>query len=537
MLKKLLRKIKQKFIRYRLFRRVHRTNRKIMAQSRTDAEESPVIFFNASTRLRGLSQNAAFSLITGWALQLAGVPVVHFACRAGMSHCVLGTILGEPDDPPPCQGCVADTRRFTEAASTVWFDYYEDQELKSKLDGLSVSELKDFYYQVRPLGPLAVPSLRWALRRYDLKDDQITRYLLSSYILSSHNIAEHFYRMLKRERPQTVVIFNGLQYPEAIARWVAQRMGIRVITHEVGLRPFSGFFTDGDATAYPIHIPDEFQLSEEQNERLDAYLENRFEGDFTMAGIQFWPEMRSLDDEIIKKIEDYKQVIPIFTNVVFDTSQAFANTIFSSMFDWLDTLSGIIKDHPESLFVIRAHPDELREGKESKQTVEAWVKSNQLDERDNVIFIGPNQLLSSYELIRRSKFVMVYNSSIGLEASLLGAPVLCGGKARYTQYPIVFYPDSKKEYLQKASNLLESERIEVPGEFSENARRFLYYQLFEVSLPFDEYLITHPAPSYVQLEKIPIKMLKPEKSPTIKTLLKGILHDEPFVLDGKPKEF
>ncbi|MFO7944178.1 MAG: hypothetical protein R6U51_07760 [Anaerolineales bacterium] len=537
MLTRIFSKIKRELIRFCLLKRVRRTNRKILAHSQPDTEKKPVIFFNASARLRGLSQNAAFSLITAWAVQLAGVPVVHFACRAGMSHCVLGTILGDPDDPPPCRGCVADTRRFTESAFTAWFDYHENQELKSKLDGLCVSELKDFHYQDRPLGPLAVPSLRWALRRHDLKDDQITRYLLSSYIISAHNIAENFRQVLQREQPQSVIVFNGLQYPEATVRWVAQQHGSRVITFEVGLRPYSAFFTDGDATAYPIHFPDAFQLSEEQNERLDAYLENRFEGNFTMAGIQFWPEMRSLDDEIIKKIGEYKQVIPIFTNVVFDTSQAFANTIFSSMFDWLDTLSGIIKDHPESLFVIRAHPDELREGKESKQTVEAWVKSNRLDERDNVIFIGPNQLLSSYELIRRSKFVMVYNSSIGLEASLLGAPVLCGGKARYTQYPIVFYPDSKKDYLQKASNLLESTQIEVPEEFSENARRFLYYQLFKVSLPFDEYLITHPAPSYVQLEKFPIKKLKPEKSPTIKTLLKGILHGEPFVLDGKPKEF
>jgi len=407
MLKKLLRKIKQISIRFRLFRRVHRTNRKIMAHSRADAEKSPVIFFNASTRLRGLSQNAAFSLITSWAVQLAGVPVVRFACRAGMSHCVLGTVLGDPDDPPPCRGCVADTRRFTGSASTAWFDYHENQELKSKLDGLSVSELKVFHYQDRPLGPLTVPSLRWALRRHDLQDNQITRYLLSSYILSAHNIAEKFRQVLQREQPQSVIVFNGLQYPEATVRWVAQQHETRVITYEVGLRPYSGFFTDGDATAYPIHIPDAFQLSEQQNERLDAYLENRFEGDFTMAGIHFWPDMRSLDDEIIKKIEEYKQVIPIFTNVVFDTSQAFANTIFSSMFDWLDTLLGIIKDHPDNLFVIRAHPDELREGKESKQTVEAWVKSNRLDERDNVIFIGPNQLFSSYELIRRSKFVMV----------------------------------------------------------------------------------------------------------------------------------
>jgi len=84
-------------------------------------------------------------------------------------------------------------------------------------------------------------------------------------------------------------------YPEAVTRWLAKARGLRVITHEVAMRPFTAFFTDGEATAYPIHIPDGFFLSAAQNARLDAYLAQRFQGDFSMAGIRFWPEMRELD--------------------------------------------------------------------------------------------------------------------------------------------------------------------------------------------------------------------------------------------------
>jgi len=41
-----------------------------------------------------------------------------------------------------------------------------------------------------------------------------------------------------------------------------------VVSHEVGLRPFTGYFTTGDATAYPIDIPAGFELSSAQQERL-----------------------------------------------------------------------------------------------------------------------------------------------------------------------------------------------------------------------------------------------------------------------------
>jgi hypothetical protein len=50
------------------------------------------------------------------------------------------------------------------------------------------------------------------------------------------------------------------------------------------------------------------------------------------------------------------------------------------------------------------------------------VKQNVLD-LPNVRFINANEYISSYDLIDVAKFVMVYNSTIGLEASIMGKPV------------------------------------------------------------------------------------------------------------------
>ncbi len=63
----------------------------VAGHARPDPTQRPVVVFNASTRLTGLSLNAAFSLLTGWSLRLAGVPVVHFVCQSGLQPCVLGT--------------------------------------------------------------------------------------------------------------------------------------------------------------------------------------------------------------------------------------------------------------------------------------------------------------------------------------------------------------------------------------------------------------------------------------------------------------
>lgn len=515
-----------------------RNNRRIEGLARQVALHSPpssaapVIFFNASTRLSGVSLNAAFSLLSSWALRLAGVPVAHFVCRRGMSPCVLGSSREEVYTPPPCAGCIAQSQALYGPAQPRWFQYQAEPALERALAGLRLAALSDFCYHGLPLGSLALPSLRWILRRHDLQDDEPTRYLYRQYILSAYNVAQEFSALLDETNPQAVVVFNGMFYPEATARRIAQGRGLRVISHEVGLRPFTAFFTEGEATAYPIDIPADFELTPTQEERLNAYLEQRFQGNFSMAGIRFWPQMRSLSDEFLQRAAAFRQIVPVFSNVIFDTSQGHANTVFTDMFAWLDLTLEVIRAHPETLFVLRAHPDEGRPGKESRQSVADWVRRRQAGALPNLVFVDAGQPFSSYELIRRSKFVMVYNSTIGLEASLLRAAVLCGGKARFTQLPTVYFPSTPQEYRQTAEEFLAAGEVVAPAEFQRNARRFLYYQLYRASLPFDEFLQDDGYwPGYAALKPFEWQALQPEQSLTLRVVVEGILRRRPFLLD------
>ena len=301
----------------------------------------------------------------------------------------------------------------------------------ARLENLSLDGLMAFTYREMPLGAMVAPSIRWVLRRYRLFDDEPTRFLYRQYILSAWNIAGEFSALLEARQPAAVVVFNGTFFPEAAARWTARRRGVQVISHESGFLPFTGFFTLGEATAYPLDPPEDFELTPQQNARLDAYLEQRFKGNFSMAGIRFWPEIKGLDEAFLQKLAGFRQMVPVFTNVIFDTSQGHANFIFEDMFVWLDQLLEVIRRHPETLFVVRAHPDEGRKGKASRETVRDWVRRSGADALPNLVFIDAGEYISSYELVQRAKFVLVYNSMIGLEASIMGAAVLSAGKVRY----------------------------------------------------------------------------------------------------------
>jgi hypothetical protein len=125
---------------------------------------------------------------------------------------------------------------------------------------------------------------------------------------------------------------------------------------------------------------------------------------------------------------------------------------------------------------------------------------------------------------------MIYNSTIGLEAAIIGAPVLSGGQARFTRYPIVFFPASIDEFCNQAEQFLVEEKVVAPPEFQRNARKFLYYQLFRTSLPFDRYLTTSYHPGFTHFRDFASLDLLPENSPAMKAILDGILHGGDFLL-------
>ena len=231
-----------------------------------------------------------------------------------------------------------------------------------------------FEWQNIPLGTLCLPGLRWILRIHHLDDDENTRYLLREYILSAWNVAGKFSDFLDRDPAAGLWLFSTGSSSLKRLRVTLPKSADLESSHmrwDYNLPP--RISPKAKRRRIPIHIPDEFELNDEQNAKLDAYLAKRFQGDFTMAGIKFWADMKGLDESFLKKAAGFKQIVPIFTNVIFDTSQPHANTVFEDMFQWLDLVLDVIKLHRETLFVIRAHPDELRVRKSSRETVQGWV--------------------------------------------------------------------------------------------------------------------------------------------------------------------
>jgi hypothetical protein len=520
------------------FLEIERINNQFLSKSKEVAiiapkliKTKPVLFFNISTRISTVSQNAGFSLLSAWCLRLAGYSVVHVVCKSAIN-----CLFNPEHNLDICNKCIGLSEKLFSGAQVEYISPENSgthQNKEAKLNNLGLKQLIEFQSDGLPLGKLVYPSVRWITRKFTLDETENTLETFRNYILSAWYLQNKFNDIIEKYNPQAIVLFNGTFSPEVIFREIAKLKGIRVITHEVGLQPMTAYLTDGLATDYPMQIPDHFELSSAQNELIDSYLYKRFTGSFSMAGISFWPKIKPIDYKIKKKINKYSQCITIFTNVIFDTSQTHANVIFENMFDWLNKLIPVIQQNNDTLFIIRAHPDETRPGKTSKQQVSHWYSINQLQRIKNLIFIGPDNYISSYQLIDKSKFILIYNSTIGLEASILGKPVLCAAKSRFTEHKTVIYPESNQEYFNTLNQLLQFPNIDV-NDYSINAKRLLFFQIYKYSLPFSEYLYPlNDIPGHVGLSEFPIIRLKYENSILAKIIVDGIIHGKEFILSDE----
>jgi len=491
----------------------------------------PVILFSATSHLHRPTLAALAILLTGWSLRLAGHRVVYFHCRRGLSQCVLGANRSGVVEPPPCDICVTYRSQLYPASHSVPLSMPAiGKDQLAEAVPYDWQSLSSFERHGIPFGRLALPSLRWIERVGTLTGTEYQTRMLREFILSGLNLVAEFDQMIARIPPLAVIGWNGVHYPEAVVGNAARRQNLRAISVETGFSTPSLFFTDGYAAQYDIAVPDDFELSPQEDHELDNLLSARRGGNIITAGRMIATAQRGLSDDLSARLSAFQFVVPIFTNVAWDTSQAFADQFFPNMFDWLDATLAQARNFPNTAFVVRAHPDEVRKGKPSREPVGAWLAGTQYANTPNVIFVGPDDRTSSYLLVDRAKFCVVYNSTIGIEAAIQGAYVLAGGWSRYRRSGIGRHINSRAEYLDVLCGLLNQPHTVTPDPiWRPRARQLMYYCYRYASLDLGELIEPLEYPEFGFKPFAP-KRLVPEMSPVLETIVRGIVEGSPFIL-------
>jgi hypothetical protein len=454
---------------------------------------------------RGWSTHAVIETTLAHAARSRGWEPIFATCGGRLPICDVAPVHAAP--PMPCHSCAG---YATDAIQAAGFDPILVRDLvdmrataartREEVRQLrSVAECEAYSVDGFAIGLFVRISVAWFLSRGTLLDDDETLDAYRSFLVSGAILRAAFEELLARTRPDRIFILNGAFFPERILAEMATSRSIPVVRYEKGFltdtvvachwRPGASILDFGQkAWEGALTTP----LSSEEGRELDAYLEERVRGGRTLDN--FWAN-RIADNDRIRKdlgLRDDRQLVPVFLNVVWDSSIQGRDVAFPSMGEWLVNVIRWADTRPDVDVVVRLHPAEIGlVNHVSRERMADHIDTNFESLPDNVHVVGADSSISSYSLMEMATLGLVYTSTVGMEMAARGIPVVCAGAGHYVHHGFTVDPQSQEEYWQAVERLLESPPpVDEQARSQDLARRYAHLFFFR----YHQYLdVVHEA--------------------------------------------
>jgi hypothetical protein len=342
----------------------------------------------------------------------------------------------------------------------------------------------------RAVRQVTVLDTQYTLQREDVTGNEPI-YLLRRQ--RNLNAARKAFAYFKKNRPDVVVVPNGMIQEYAAVYETARFLGIPAVTYEFGEHNQRTWL--GQDRLVIHHITDELwaarkdrKLDVEQRKWLENFLAGR-QG-LTM-GDDFAHLWQKASPEGGAKVRaalglDDRPVVLLPTNVLGD-SATLGLTVFSkSMTEWLQRVIRFLADRPEVQVVVRIHPAETWTVGPSV----AKIIHDVLPELpSNIHLVGSKEKVNTYDLMEIADLALVYTTTAGLEMATRGIPVVVSGRAHYRKKGFTLDADTWDEYF----SILDRALADLPGhrltaEQIERAWNYAYCYFAEYPLPFPWHL-------------------------------------------------
>jgi hypothetical protein len=168
----------------------------------------------------------------------------------------------------------------------------------------------------------------------------------------------------------------------------------------------------------------------------------------------------------------YEGAMMIALNSSWDGAALGLHSVFKTSMEWVVETVRFLLDHTDNLIVIRQHPAERLEAARSTDDYAKLLSSN-FGADPRIRFIAAEEDVNSYDLLDSVAAVIVYTSTLGVEATALGKPVITESNSYYSGLGFVWGCRSLQDYH---SALLQAARggLTVTAEMKRDAY-YCYY--------------------------------------------------------------
>lgn len=138
----------------------------------------------------------------------------------------------------------------------------------------------------------------------------------------------------------------------------------------------------------------------------------------------------------------------LMMNSVWDSAALGIHTVYTKYKDWVfDTINFILNNTDDNI-TIREHPADRFDFQRSNDNYKEVIEKN-FANNNRVKFISATDKVNSYSLIENAKCVLVFSSTVALEAVVKGKPVICVSDCYYSNIDFVCKVHSRDQYYKE----------------------------------------------------------------------------------------
>lgn len=312
---------------------------------------------------------------------------------------------------------------------------YIDQTKTTELDEADVDE-------IRHLTDLTV---KWQnARPAEYLEESYIRAAFEDILTANMKVLKAFFA---HHHYDTINVISGAHKHRGLYTWEGKRQGIPVSTYDGNSAEGYTLFSSDGPCSYHYDIAKVIQenMCDEQLKRYIIDLgrkdfQARINTTYEDAGYNY---QRTVEVDQDQKI--YDVIIPL--NVNYDMAGIGIDRVFTDEREWLFGTVDYLIEHTDASIMVREHPSlgfYIKKGWKGKSYEEEFDMKYQ--KNDRICFCSYNQPINTYRMIERSKVVLPYSSTTGIEAYLLGKPVITHTDVYYSNLNFVYNAQDKDDY-------------------------------------------------------------------------------------------
>lgn len=295
--------------------------------------------------------------------------------------------------------------------------------------------------------------------------------------------------LMQNERPDAVVIPNGLITELGVFFQAARHLDLKTITYEFNDQREQIWLAQNDIvmrqnTQGLWAARSGRALTDAERERIAGLEQARRGGSTYGKGTRAWQEAPAEGSDRLRQTLhlDNRPVVLLATNVLGDSLTLGRNLFAASMAEWIDRSVRFFLTRNDVQLVVRVHPGErLIKGPSMMDVIQRAAP----DRPEHIHVVGPLEKTNTYDIMEIASLGLAYTTTVGMEMAMRGVPVIIAGATHYRGRGFTLDPNTWGEYFSMLTSLLDDgSRPRLAGEQIETAWNYAYRFFFEYPFAF-----------------------------------------------------